>query len=294
MDNINKYNVEDFADINVVSGQVVKATDKLLVIDADTIVYNACLAAEYTVELLPDSFYTREELLEIEEKYHEEDGVYYASDIMVCKSYVTNKLKKILELTGASKFQLHLSMGRDNFRYKLYPEYKANRIGKRVPLHLAEMKVWLYETMGAYIHTEVEADDAVVAIKRYLKDDCIICAVDKDVLNAVEGTHFNYYESSVHNIDMCWVATEFETARLFPYRQALVGDSSDNIKGVPNIGVKKAKNLIPDCTANPLEILVATYVQAGLKKEDAITAYRLCYMGDLDYVNPAEFTNVMR
>lgn len=282
----------EYTDINVFNSEAVIASDKLLLIDGDTIAYTACVNAEQITQLLPASFYTEEERQRIIEDFYpvnpEEDfpSEVKSSDIVVCKNNVMNKLNKILQSTGCSKHSIHLTLGRDCFRYKLYKDYKANRKALATPLYLMQVKYWMVEQLGATIHIDIEADDAVVYLKRKLGDDAIICAVDKDVLEAVPGKHFNYYESSKYDIDMKWHTTKELDAYLFPYRQAIIGDTSDNIIGIKGIGEKKVKTLIPDDCKNPMDALIAAYEQNGRTKEDAILNFKLCYMGAPEYVEP--------
>lgn len=282
----------EYTDISVFNGEAVVANDKLLLIDGDTIAYTACVNAEQVTQLLPESFYTEEEKLSIMRDYYpvnpEEQfpSEVKTSDLIVCKNNVMNKLNKILQLTGCSKYSIHLTLGRDCFRYKIYKDYKANRSNTVAPLFLMQIKHWMSTQLGATLHVDIEADDAIVFLKRRLGDDAIICAVDKDVLEAVEGRHFNYYESAKFNIDMQWKETSKASAYLFPYRQALIGDTSDNIIGLSGIGVKKAKTIIPDDCVDPLGALINAYKTRGRTEEEALLNFKLCYMGAPEFVEP--------
>lgn len=272
----------EITDITITSnGQVVVTDDRTLLIDADTLAYTSCLNAETQIELLPREFYTDDEWNSYTEK-EQADGVAYRGDIKVAIANALAKLEKIKELTGCSKYELHFTEGKESFRYSIYPEYKANRKEFRAPCNLKAVKEYLASMHNGYLHKEIEADDAVAYLARRYPDDYIVCAVDKDVLRAIPGKHFNYYESAKHNIDMHWVVTDNLQALLFPYRQAIMGDRSDNIIGLQGYGEKKVLKLIPD-NANPLEVpelLIKAFESNGRTREDALLNYELCYMGD--------------
>lgn len=268
----------EMVDINIApNGQVVTRNDKMALIDADTLVYTACLAAE--TEILSKDFYTEEEYEAMIVDTDETTGISYTSSQEQCNTYAWQKLDKIMMLTGCSSYELHFTIGRNSWRYRDYPEYKANRKGRK-PLLLEETKNWMAKKHNGYLHTEFEADDAIVY--KYLKDreKYIVCAVDKDVLNAISGKHFNYYESAKHNIDMHFIETDEETARLFPYRQALFGDVADNIIGIKGIGPVKAAKLIPDGCSDPLTAVIEAYISKGRTKEEALLNIKLCTMGE--------------
>lgn len=258
--------------------------DKIALIDADTIAFTACLNAEEELEVLAESFYTPEEWLELQENYDPITDAYYESDPEMRIARADEKIQKILEQTGCQEMELHFTGGRDNFRYQMHAEYKANRKGMRTPTGLVDLKNVLVEKYGGIIHTKWEADDAVVYHKRENPDKYILVAMDKDVIYSVPGKHFNYYESGHYNIDMKWVTTTKETARMWPYMQCILGDTSDNIQGVKGIGPKKAlKFIADDMTPEQLwEGVVKAWESKGLEEVDAMITMNLVNMHLLD------------
>lgn len=105
----------------------------------------------------------------------------------------------------------------------------------------------------------------------------VMCAVDKDLLKSIPGKHFNYYSSDKHNIQPKFVEVEEAEAIMFNYLQAIMGDSSDGIKGVPGIGPKKAKKFL-NKDMSELEMwegVVKAYESKGLTFVDALTTMRL-------------------
>ncbi len=71
-------------------------------------------------------------------------------------------LDGILLDTGATEFTIWLSdRAENNFRYKIYPEYKANRKDLPRPRHLEALKEYLITKWSARIALGMEADDAL-------------------------------------------------------------------------------------------------------------------------------------
>lgn len=271
--------INDYVDITIGKPTVAKRDD-IALIDADTIAYIACGSAEKKLGAI--EMFTTEEI----DKAVTSGGIVWEGELVISDldeaiEYAKNKVSKILELTGCSKQSLHFTIGRDNFRYKLYDKYKAHRIG-RSPIYLMEIKKALCDIYGGQLHSEIEADDAVAYLKRKAPDKYLVCAVDKDIIKGLAGKHFNYYESAKYNISMQFVETDEESARLFPYRQAMIGDKSDNIYGIYRVGEKKAKQLIPDGCKDPMQTLIDCFIEAGMTKEDAELNFALTYMGQED------------
>ena len=278
----------EYIDINIAgNGSIVEATDKIALIDADTIAYNACLATERVVTLLPRDTYTDEEWKDLEPHIVSEEEA-RIPDIPAAIMFAKSKIQKILECTGCKDVELHFTTGKSSFRYHIYPEYKANRKNFIAPAGLREVKEELCKLYRGYLHTAIEADDAVAyiytnnknnRINKGLEPQFILCAVDKDVLRSIAGRHFNYYESAKHNIDMKWVETGVVDAYNFPFLQAMMGDRSDNIIGLEGIGEKKAQKIIDTNSPINLSILKDIYEKHGRSREDAELNYNLCSMG---------------
>lgn len=275
----------EFVDINLaLDGSAIETNDKIALIDADTIAYTACSHCEKAIDVLPKEFYSDEEWANLTKNGEpDSEGRVYESNFDEVLAYARFKLNKILTLTGCKSCELHFTEGKSSFRYNIYPEYKANRKAIHRPMFLFELKLELCKIYDGYIHTDIEADDAVAYLARKYPEKYIVCAVDKDVLNAIAGRHFNYYESATYNIDMQWVETSVETARLFPYRQAIMGDRSDNIIGLDRIGPKKAVAIIADGTNDPMNQLIEAFKLNGRTEKEARLNYELCYMGEKAY-----------
>jgi DNA polymerase-1 len=143
-------------------------------------------------------------------------------------------IDQILVNTNATEYHLYLT-GKDNFRYTIYPEYKAHR-PKEKPFWLEKCRQYLIATFNAEVINGQEADDAMGIAQT---DDTVICSIDKDLL-MIPGRHYNFVKDE-------WVfQTEYDAVKHF-YKQCLMGDRADNIKGIEGIGTKKADKLLDDC-----------------------------------------------
>jgi 5'-3' exonuclease len=165
---------------------------------------------------------------------------------------------------GADEFSIFLS-GDNNFRYEVYPEYKANRPKER-PRYLKDLKNYLIEKYGAVVSDGCEADDLLgIAQCTWFEGTdpkpTIICSIDKD-LRMIPGNHYSF-EIRGTNKGTSWVkpaercvVEPFDGLRRF-YLQCLTGDSTDNIKGASGIGKVKGNRILADCT-NESELFEAT------------------------------------
>jgi len=283
--------MEDFVEIDLgIDGKPLAAKNNLVaLIDADTLAYTACLATEQQECIMERDLYTEEEYKELlnNENYDEANNCIWTNNIELAYSKALDKLDKILGKTGCQTCELHFTGGRDNFRYKVLPDYKANRIGMRAPTGLRELKAKLLENFEGTISTSWEADDIVVCKKMNEPNKYIMVAVDKDLLYSVEGCHFNYYESSKYNIDMKFQTVDANTAMRWAYIQCLIGDTIDNIKGIKGIGPKKAEKIFAGCSthADYWYAVVNAFEEDGKGLMEAIETMRLVNMYQLEIVD---------
>lgn len=154
-----------------------------------------------------------------------------------CDSFID----EIVASTGVSSYEIWLS-GKNNFRYNIYPEYKANRIGAPRPKWEHETKDYLQRIHHAQVLEGAEADDALGYRAYELGEDAVVVTNDKD-LKQIAGKHYDPVKKLLFEI------TPLEGIRFF-YYQMLVGDPVDNIKGVSGIGPVKANRLLDEVEAN--------------------------------------------
>ena len=140
---------------------------------------------------------------------------------------------------------------RISFRQDIYPEYKANR--KETPTDLLQqselIRIGVHE-MGVPVLCipGVEADDVIATLAtQYCNIDggTRIITGDKDLMQLVSKCTFLYdgmKDKEIHEPEV------LEKFGVKPDQvidvQSLMGDSTDNVPGVPGIGPKKAAELI--------------------------------------------------
>lgn len=148
-------------------------------------------------------------------------------------------IKRILEEGGADDYEIYISGG-NNFRYDIYPEYKANRKDTIDPRYRQDANAYLVTEFAATVTDGYEADDALgIAATKY-GDRAVICTIDKDLLQ-VPGNHYNW-RKNIHT-----TVSPLDGLRSF-YRQIIMGDRTDNIFGVKGLGEVKSGRIINDLT----------------------------------------------
>lgn len=160
---------------------------------------------------------------------------------------VQNQLDALLASWNISSFQLFVT-GPGNFRYQIYPEYKANRNAAKRPAHLDACKEYLCREHRAVMSNGIEADD-LIGIEAYrhlaLGDDYTIVSIDKD-LDMLEGLHYSpeiRREGKTIKEARRYHVSPNDAIKFF-YYQLLVGDPTDNIKGARGIGKVKATKIL--------------------------------------------------
>src|SRR5205809_1553729 len=185
-----------------------------------------------------------------------------------------NMLWKLLRDMKPEERPTHLAVVFDKsektFRTEMYSEYKANRteppddLRPQFPLIRAAVRAFelpCLEQIG------FEADDLIAT---YVRQACeaaasaTIVASDKDLMQLVNDCVVMYDTMKDRRIGIPEVIEKFGVP---PQKmievQALIGDSTDNVPGVPGIGVKTAAQLIGEY--GDLETLLA---RAGEIKQE--------------------------
>jgi len=172
-------------------------------------------------------------------------------------------LKQIVQAAvneaGCSDFEAYLSpTDKSNFRFELYPEYKANRKNVIKPVHFEALRRYAVKKLGAVVVSGMEADD-MLAIRAFELgfENVVIVSVDKD-MRQLPTYHYDWRKKGAI------VKVEpMEAWRTF-YTHVLMGDSVDNIKGCPKIGPAKAKTVLKDATTEEemLQATLAAYIKA--------------------------------
>jgi hypothetical protein len=162
--------------------------------------------------------------------------------------------------------------GKNNFRKQVAvtKEYKGQRKFEK-PLYFYKIRDLLIKKYGFVVVDGMEADDlAVILAGRINQMDsesldinshysveaqykAVIASIDKDLPQA-DGIHYNLksHQKLIVSDDTCYIylndkkkieATGYKSL----YAQMLMGDSADNIPGLPKYGPVKTYELLRDC-----------------------------------------------
>lgn len=186
-----------------------------LLIDADFIVYKCCAGSE-------DEIDWGEDVILVTSRFSEA----YKSvlkEIMKIRDYFSTHVEPILF------FSHH-----ENFRKKIYPEYKGHRNRKK-PCGYKRVINALTDDYQVILMSGLEADDAM-GIYATKEEGHVIVSPDKD-MRQIPGQLYDFKENTL---------ISKEDGRNWHYIQTLAGDATDGYSGCPGIGVKRAVALFEE------------------------------------------------
>lgn len=241
---------------------------RIALIDADSVLYASCLAAE-----------------------RKDDNGDYIQTLTLeeCFRDTAKRLEKLVDDTDADDAIICLSIGR-SFRYDILASYKANRHDLRKPPLLNDLKDLLIERrkpFGVLAIAGLEADDicgiSSTALQRANLREPLIVSIDKD-MRTVPGLSYSWMRED-EGIVECSPA-EADRAHLI---QTLMGDVVDGYHGCPGIGKAKAAKIIDreiDDGSHEWSLVGAdlwfavleAFKAKGLTANDALTQARLAYI----------------
>lgn len=200
---------------------------KKAIIDADSLIW---VAAYHLKEMEPDLL-----------------------GIQACHAKVDQQLAAVLNRVGATHWMAFVGSCKSSstFRHKLAQNraYKGSRPSKPdfMKVWEAPIRAYVCNVKGFHVCEGIEADDAVrVMMEEH--PDAVLCCTDKD-LKQVTGQHYNMQKKVFYSITA-------DEAAYNLYWQMLVGDTSDNIEGIPGIGPKTADKLLAGIPAQKLRYAV--------------------------------------
>ncbi len=207
---------------------------KLLLIDASNLLFRSYYATAYTGNLMQ----TKEGLYT--------NGIYGFAHAMT----------KMIE-DGFTHILVALDCEGKTHRHEIFTEYKGTR--KDTPEELREqfpyMKEYL-EALGVYFYEQqyYEADDIIGYAAKHFKqdfDEITIYSNDHDLVQLLDKnvkqliSRKGLKEVEYYTPDYVYEKLGFKVNQVTDYK-ALVGDSSDNIPGIPGIGDKTAVKLLSE------------------------------------------------
>ena len=166
-------------------------------------------------------------------------------------------LRKLIDAEKPDSLCVAFDLKAPTFRHKRYDGYKAQRKG--MPEELAVQIPILKEVLDemGILRLELEgyeADDLLGTVGKRCEAsgwDCCIVTGDKDSFQLIsDATHVCHVKSRMGQTETKEYTPElfreeygFEPVRIIDLK-ALMGDSSDNIPGVPGVGEKTAMDLV--------------------------------------------------
>jgi DNA polymerase-1 len=163
-----------------------------------------------------------------------------------------NMLFKMLEEIKPEYMAVAFDLKAPTFRHKLYSEYKGTR--KPMPEELRPQIPLLKELLSIMGIKTVEkegseADDIIGTIAKHTSVMTYIFTGDKDSFQLVdEQTEVHFTKRGITDVEIYTSENFTEKTELIPSQiidlKSLMGDSSDNIPGIPGVGEKTAKTLL--------------------------------------------------
>ena len=146
---------------------------------------------------------------------------------------------------------IYLTEGR-TFRFDIAKKkpYKGQRVENK-PWHFNNLTVYLRDVLGAKVITKIEADDALAIDHIASNGTTIICSRDKD-LRQVPGWLYSWELGKQPSFGPAEISKAGSlslsddrkkltgTGLAFFYAQVLMGDTADNIPGLPGCGPVQA------------------------------------------------------
>lgn len=269
----------------------------LAIIDGDVLCYQACQARwkikarnGMNIVSLDDEGVT------MPLEYTEEEDRIYLEDSF---DNLLRIVEEVVENNFADDYVMAVK-GDGNFRSDLFHEYKLNRANSKYHSELAKFiptlrNLLINLEMAIPAHNR-EADDLVriwAEEARSNGEEFTICSIDKD-LQCIAGRHYLMHPKYKTVSERILHVSE-QDAMEFYYAQLISGDPTDNIKGVPGLGPKKAKARIKGKEENDMQYEVVNAYFEAFGEEDwleqLVVNGRLIHIQKTvdDYFNPHEW-----
>jgi DNA polymerase I len=167
----------------------------------------------------------------------------------------TQMLLKMLNDEQPTHIAVAFDAGKKTFRHGIYDAYKGTR--EKTPSELSEQFPLVREVLGAF-HIPVlempnyEADDIIGTLAKFADEagvQTLVVSGDKDLLQLVsKHVHTVLTRKGITEVEHYGPEQIEERYGLTPLQiidlKGLMGDSSDNIPGVPGVGEKTALKLL--------------------------------------------------
>ena len=218
-----------------------------LLIDGDILTYRTCWACQTQVQW-------------------EDDVVTTATNLKEVRAQADAMIAYWQEQLGVEQLVICFSpKGGKYFRHNILESYKGTRKASQKPMGYHSLVEYLKNKYSYLQIPMLEADDTLGILAT--NGECsrnIIVSVDKDMLT-IPCEYYNMDKEVTETVDT-------KLADYMHLYQTLVGDSTDNYKGCPGVGPKKAADIlkIPSWSR-----VVTAFEKAGLTSDEALVQARV-------------------
>lgn len=229
--------------------------NRLLIVDIESYIYKSLTACKFLHEI-SKNIYTE---------------AYYINKAI---EYLEDNLNRLMDTLQASSCELVIG-DTHNFRKDINPNYKANRPSKPpiydVILNRVKQKfnpISLKNLEGDDVCRILYEDDSY-----YPNTEKIIVSIDKDFFSVPCKFYRDLPNGKLIDIDE-------DTAQYNQNKQIIMGDTSDNYKGILGYGEVKATKFL-EFSREEKEI-IKLFETNGLTKDDYIMNYNMCHIVGID------------
>ncbi len=196
----------------------------------------------------------------------------------------TMMLMRILEEEKPTHMLIAFDAGKTTFRHETFKEYKGGR--QKTPPELSEQFPFIRELLDAYQVqryelVNYEADDIIGTLSAQAEQEGFevkVISGDKDLLQLVSlNTTVDITRKGITDVDSYTPEAIAEKYGITPGQiidmKGLMGDSSDNIPGVPGVGEKTALKLLKEYSTVE-NLLTSIENVSGKKLKEKLEEYR--------------------
>ena len=232
--------------------------NRLLIVDIESYIYKSLTACKFLHEV-GKGIYT--------EAYDTNKSIKFLED----------NLNRLMDTLQANNCELVIG-DTHNFRKDISPNYKVNRPSKppiyEVVLNVVKVK------FNPISLKNLEADDTCRILYEdnsfYPNTEKIIVSIDKDFFSVPCKFYRDLPNNNLVDID-------FDTARYNLYKQIIMGDTSDNYKGIPGYGEAKATKFLE--YSRDEKDIIKLFEDNGLTRDDYIMNYNMAHIINLSEYN---------
>lgn len=244
---------------------------RTLLIDADSLVYEAAKANEIEIQWT-DDLWTLHAHLE------------------PAKAQLQDRVESLMKALNADRVVMALSDYTDPWRKRVMPTYKANRKATRKPVIFAPLREFVHATYTTFQRPGLEGDDVLGILLThpvFVPGEKVVVSIDKD-MKTLPGQHYRLHKQEEFEI------TKGE-ADYWHLMQTLTGDTTDGYPGCPGVGPVSAEKMLAPFTNDEYEsfdvkaawpVIVAAYTKAKLSEAIALQnarVARICRHTDYDF-----------